>query len=326
MRSRLARALKILTAVLGIAAVALFMVGRSQAPPAPVWAAGMVRQTEIRVAPDITGRLKSITVRPGQHVHRGDVLAILDNPDLAASVGETEAAAASAKADRDNVYAGVRAEEVAIGADDVRSAQANLLLARQENDRVVALSAKDFASRARLDETSASLARAQADVQLKLARYASANAGPTAEERALADAKVKLAAATVANLRSKFDKLTIKAPVDGVVGILVAEPGEILPPGKPILTLDVEGERWFALTLREDQAFGLTLGARATLVTDNGTRIAARVSEMRPLGEFATWRAARAVGDHDLNSFQVRLDPLVPTALAPGMRVWFAVR
>ena len=46
--------------------------------------------------------------------------------------------------------------------------------------------------------------------------------------------------------------------------------------------------------------------------------------ELRPLGEFATWRAGRAVGDHDLNSFLLRLDPIDPKdeGLQPGMTVW----
>jgi HlyD family secretion protein len=47
--------------------------------------------------------------------------------------------------------------------------------------------------------------------------------------------------------------------------------------------------------------------------------------ELRPLGEFATWRAARAVGDHDLNSFRMRLDPVADAGrLEPGMTVWLA--
>ncbi len=68
----------------------------------------------------------------------------------------------------------------------------------------------------------------------------------------------------------------------------------------------------------------LTVGSDVTLTTDDGRRIAARVTELRPLGEFATWRAARAVGDHDLNSFLLRLDPIDPKdeELQPGMIVW----
>ena len=42
-------------------------------------------------------------------------------------------------------------------------------------------------------------------------------------------------------------------------------------------------------------------------------------------GEFATWRAARAVGDHDLNSFLVRVDPETPNdSIEPGMTVRLA--
>ena len=88
-------------------------------PPIP----GMVRQTEIRIAPETTGRLATIAVIPGQHVHKGDLLAVLDNPELTAAVGEAKAAAASAKAERDRVYSGVRAEEVAIATQAVQTAR-----------------------------------------------------------------------------------------------------------------------------------------------------------------------------------------------------------
>jgi HlyD family secretion protein len=283
----------------------------------------MVRQTEIRIAPEISGRLVSIPVRAGQPVHKGDLLAVLDNPELAASLGEAKAAATSARAERDRIYSGVRAEEVAILAESMRTAEANLLLAEQQNARSVALAARDFASRQELDESKASLAKAQADLDLKRAQHAAASAGPIAEERVLADARVVLAEATVADLQAKLDKTRLLAPVDGTVGILVGQLGEIVPVGKPVLTLDVGAARWFAFTLREDALRQLTVGSDVTLTTDDGRRIAARVTELRPLGEFATWRAARAVGDHDLNSFRLRLDPLAATeGLQPGMTMW----
>ena len=70
------------------------------------------------------------------------------------------------------------------------------------------------------------------------------------------------------------------------------------------------GKPWFAFTLREDALRQLTVGSDVDAHDGDGRRFAARVTELRPLGEFATWRAARAVGDHDLNSFRLRLDPL----------------
>jgi HlyD family secretion protein len=325
MNVQLRRRLFIGLAVAGVGIAALIaFIPRHSATPA---IAGMVRQTEIRIAPEVTGRLASIDVRAGQPVRKGDLLAVLSNPELAASLGEAKAAAKSAKAQRDDVYSGVRAEQVAILAQSVQTAEANLLFAEQEDVRAVALAAREFASRQQLDERNAALAKARADLALKKAQLAAARAGPTVEERALADARVALAEATVADLQAKLDKLRLVAPADGIVGILVAELGEIIPVGKPVLTLEVGSERWFAFTVREDALGGLTVGREVRLSTGDGKQIAARVTELRPLGEFATWRAARAVGDHDLNSFRLRLDPIgAVTGLQPGMTVWLPGR
>jgi HlyD family secretion protein len=317
------RGLLVVSGLVVVVAAAILVTRPWQQPPvSPI--AGMVRQTEIRIAPEITGRLASLAVRAGQKVRKGELLATLDNPELAASLGEAEAAARSAAAERARIYSGVRAEEVAILDQSVATAEANLALARQEQARAAALAAREFASRQSLDETDAALAKQTADLALKRAQLDAARAGPTAEERALADSRVALANATVAALRAQVDKTRIVAPADGVVGILVVEPGEIVPVGKPVMTLQIESEPWFAFTVREDALYGLGIGSEVRLSTGDGRPVRARVTELRALGEFATWRAARAVGDHDLNSFRLRLDPLdtAPDGLRPGMTVW----
>jgi multidrug resistance efflux pump len=320
MRKPPRNAVSIVLAVVAVAAVLIALaLDRPRAAP-PI--AGMVRQTEIRIAPEITGRLTEVAVKTGQPVRKGDLLATLDNPELAASLGEAKAALAAARADRDNVYAGMRAEEVSILAQAVDTAEANLVLARQEIARTSALAARDFASRQELDDRTAQLTKSEADLALKRAQHAAGKAGPTAEERALADARVVLAEATVTDLQAKLDKTRLTAPVDGVAGVIVGERGEVVPVGKPVLVLEA-GRPWFAFTLREDALGGLTVGSNVDLTTTSGQKIAARVTELRPLGEFATWRAARAVGDHDLNSFRLRLDPVAAAGgLRPGMTVW----
>lgn len=284
---------------------------------------GMVRQTEIRVAPQTTGRLALLAVRPGQEVHAGDLIATLSNPELAASAEEARSALASAKAERTRILSGVRTEEVAIAAQEVATAEANLLLAQAQYDRAAALAPKGFASRQRLDEETASLAKAKAALDLKRARHQAALAGPTREERYLAQAKVELAEASLATLEAQLGTLTLVSPADGVIGIQVAEPGEIVVPGKPVMTLRVQGDRWFGFTLREDALGGLTIGSEISLTAGDGQPVQGKVTELRPLGEYATWRAARAVGDHDLNSFRLRAEPVHPVnTIEPGMSVW----
>jgi HlyD family secretion protein len=248
---------------------------------------------------------------------------VLANPELAASVEEARAALASARAERERVHAGVRPEEIEIAKQAMRTAEANLHLAEQYNARAVALAARSVTTRAQLDESNATLAKARADLEVKTTQFTAAKAGPVAEERSLVDARVTLAAATLDDLSARLEKTRLLAPADGVIGVRVAEPGEVLPPGKPVLTMVPDKERWFGFTLREDLLQGLAMGQTVTVLRPDGQRIEARVTELRPLGEFATWRAARAVGDHDLNSFRLRLDPVgASEGLEAGMTVW----
>jgi HlyD family secretion protein len=283
---------------------------------------GMVRETEIRIAPEIGGRLAAFKVKEGDAVKQGTVLAVISNPELSAALEEAKAAAATAKAARDRVYAGLRAEEVAGLARGVDIAEANLTFARQQRARSSALAPKNFVSGQRVDQDAAAVAEAEAELKLRQAELAEAKAGPTAEERASADAKVAAADAAVAVLQSELNKTTLTAPADGRVAILVAEPGEAVVPGGAVLTLYADHGRWFGFTAREDRIVGLRIGSTLQLAGADGKPLAARIAELRPLGEFATWRATRAVGSHDLNTFLIRAEPEDGTTLAAGITVF----
>ena len=71
---------------------------------------GVVRATEVRVEPEVNGELVLIGVEKGTYVHAGDVLARLSAVELTAQADQARAALASATANRNNVYAGVRRE------------------------------------------------------------------------------------------------------------------------------------------------------------------------------------------------------------------------
>jgi HlyD family secretion protein len=317
------RALLLLIAValIGGAALLVYRSQTAERPDAPI--IGMVRETELRIAPDTTGRLQSLRVVAGQSVKKGDVLAVLSNPELEASVLEAKAAAHQTLADRDNVYAGVRTEERDISGQNVRRAQANLILAHLQYDRAATLAAKNFVSKQQLDENAASLREAEAALDLARSAEARNRAGPTREERIVADSQVALADAKVVDLQAQFAKTQLLAPTDGVIALLVAEPGEVIAPGEAVLTMTTEHGQWFSFTVREERLRGLDVGSKQKVTLDTGETIEGEVTEMRPLGEFATWRAARAVGDHDLNSLLVRVDPIAPVStMQPGMTAW----
>ena len=314
-----------------IAAVALLLVaaaaggylGWRSSVAAPI--VGVVRVTEIRVAPEVSGQLTSIKVRKGDQVRSGDVVAELSALEISASVVQARAALDEAVANRDHVYAGVRAEEIASLAAAIAKAKAKFDYAQAQLTRTATLARSNTATQQALDEAENDMAAARADVAEAQANHDAAVAGPTREERAIADAQVKAAAAALAVLERHLEKTILRAPADGVVTVIVAEVGENIRAGQPVLAIEETDKRWLSFNVREDRLHGLTVGAKVE-VARQGTRDAtpAVVTELVSLGPFATWQAERAIGDHDRNTVRLRLDPQTDAiGFEPGMTVWF---
>jgi HlyD family secretion protein len=285
---------------------------------------GVVRTTEIRVAPEVGGQLAAIKVRKGDQVRAGDVVAELSALELTAAVAQARAALAAASANRDNVYAGVRAEEIASLAAGIAKAKSKLEYAQAQLSRTATLAQTNTATQAALDQAENDVAAARADLAEAQANHDAAVAGPTREERAIADAQVKAAASALAVLERRLDKTLLRAPADGVVTVIVAEIGENVRAGEPVLAIAETGRQWLSFNAREDLLHGLTVGTKVDVRrpgTDASTP--ALVTEMLPLGSFATWQAERAIGDHDRSTLRLRLDLQGDASgLEPGMTIW----
>src|SRR5499427_5460137 len=246
---------------------------------------GVVRATEIRIAPEVGGQLAAIKVQKGDRIRAGDVLAELSAIELTASVGQARASLAAATADRDHVYAGVRDEEIASLAAEIAKAKSRLTYVDAQLTRTSTLARSDFASQQALDQARYDVASARADVAEAEANHAAAKAGPTHEQRAIADAQVKAAASALAVLERRLDKTTLRAPAEGVISVIVAEIGENVRAGQPVLAIQETGKHWLSFNAREDLLRGLTVGATVD-VSRLGTRetIPATVTELRPTG------------------------------------------
>lgn len=319
-----ARRAAIVAIVLALAAgVLIYAARRSEAPTAIV---GVVRSTEVRVEPEVNGQLVSIAVEKGAHVHAGDVLAKLYAVELTAQVDQARAALASATANRNNVYVGVRREQVDSLKAEIAKANARLEYAQAQLNRTSTLARDNFESQQALDQAENTAASARADVAEAQANYNAAVAGPTREERAIADAQVQAAAAAVAVLERRLEKTILRAPVDGVVSVIAAEVGENVRAGQPILMVEAAGKQWLSFNAREDHLRGLAVGETVSVARSGADDVVkAVVTELRPLGVFATWQAERVIGDHDRNTLRLRLDPQREAAdLEPGMTVWIA--
>ena len=144
---------------------------------------GIVRATEIRVAPEVGGQLAAIKIQKGDQVRAGDVVAELSALELTASVGQARATLAAAAADRDHVYAGVRDEEIASLAAEIAKAKSRLAYMEAQLTRTSTLARSDIASQQALDQAQHDTASARADVAEAEANHAAAKAGPKEEQK-----------------------------------------------------------------------------------------------------------------------------------------------
>src|SRR5580693_4910026 len=271
---------------------------------------GVVRATEVRVEPEVDGQLVSIAVEKGAQVRAGDVLARLSAVELTAQADQARAALASATANRNNVYAGVRREQVDSLKAAIAKAGASLEYVQAQLTRTSTLARQSFESQQSLDQAENDVASARAGVAEAQANYDAAVAGPTREERAIADAQVQATAASLAVIERRLEKMILRAPADGVVSVIASEVGENVHAGQPILMVEAAGRQWLSFNIREDYLKGLAVGKVADVTRSgaNGT-IRSVVTELRPLGIFATWQAERVIGDYDRNTLRLRFDP-----------------
>ena len=320
------RLILVLAGAAVLAAVAIVVLVPRHAPPPPL--AGMVRQTEIRIAPEITGRLTSVAVRAGQAVRKGDALG--SARQSRARRHRSARPRRRRPAPRPNGPTSMPACVTKNGRSSREASRRPRPTCCWPSRRMRAPSPwRRGTSPASRSSTRATprWPRRRADLDLKRAQLAAAHAGPTAEERALADARVALAEATVADLQAKLDKTRLVAPVDGVVGILVAEPGEVVPVGKPVLTLEVGQREMVRLHPARGRA-GRALTVGSTRHADDRRWPADRGARHASCGRSASSRPGvpRAPSATTISTASACGSIRSPAEdkLQPGMTVWLA--
>lgn len=291
--------------------------------PPPLIVQGQVSADEVDISPRVSGRVARLNADVGDSVKQGDVLVELTNPELSAALAASKAALAVAQANQSNIET-VRPETVTAQKAQVAADQADVDLSQSSYSRQQKLLSTGNTPQADLDQATRNLQAALKKKEADEAELALTIEGASAEQRALAEAQVKQAAAAVAQQAVDVDELRIVAPISGEVTTRIAELGENFSPGAPLYALVDVKNSWMTFNLREDLLAGLKVGDtfRVDIPALGAKDVAVKVTVINVEGQYATWRATRATGDFDLRTFEVRARPVEPlTGLRPGMSV-----
>jgi HlyD family secretion protein len=216
----------------------------------------------VEIGATITARVATVPVKEGDVVAADAALVQLEDDEARAALAQAEASLQQALARRDSQRAVQRP------AADAALDQANATFATAERDlaRSKELVAQGFVSAARIDEAqrAVDIARAQRDS----ARAAAAAQRERGAETVAADAQLQAAQAAVQVARARLEQSVLRAPAAGKVLQRAVEPGQIVQPGRALLTLGVDGPVELVALVDERFIGQLQVGQGASVVAD----------------------------------------------------------
>lgn len=205
---------------------------------------GRLEATEVQIASKTPGRLAEVHVDEGDNVIKGQVLARMDTRTLEAQRNQAEAEVVRAR------------QNLAATEANVQLRQSEQLLAHQELKRTQELFKRGYASAQIIDQQQARVDTANAAVNAARAQVSAATAA------------IGATLAQVAQLTSEIDDSTLRAPLDGVIQLRLAEPGEVLGAGGRVLLMIDPNDQYMNLYLPASVAGKLTVGDEARLLLD----------------------------------------------------------
>lgn len=235
--------------------------------------------SRVEVGSTVTGRVVQVAVRQGAQVRQGDLLVRLESDELRAALAQAQATERQAAAR----LAGLRSSGRGSAQAVVAQTQSVLIAAEAELRRTQDLVAKGFLSASRLDEARRAVEVAQA--QLAGAQAQSAANAERGTEIMQAQAQLALAAAASSAARARLAQAVLSAPADATVLARSVEPGQIVQPGRALLSLALAGPLQLVAQVDERYLEQLRVGQPASVLADAfpEQRFAASVLSIAPL-------------------------------------------
>ena len=230
---------------------------------------GTVEARDIDISPKLAGRIEEIYAEEGDHVKKDQLLLQMDDRQLKIQVQRAEAALKIAEQQLKDLEAGARQEEIASAKASVGAAEAALKKADNDLKRARELYEDEAASKDYLEKAELQMENAQKNLDVARENLKLIKAG--ARSNVLESAKFRVNEARRAMdevMLLQTDSRTF-SPIDGIVTIRSAEPGEIIGVGTPVLTIINPVDCYLKIYISEKVLGNITLGQKARVLSDS---------------------------------------------------------
>jgi HlyD family secretion protein len=235
------------------------------------------------ISPKITAPVKKFYVQRGSHVKAGQLLATLENSDLAAAALDNKGSYTAAQATYETATRGTVPEEFTKANLDLVQAKGaldlaqSIVTARADLFKQGAIPGRD------LDTAKASLVQAQAAYDIAKQHFDSVKGFSNKAALATAQGTLTSAKAKYLGAEAQLSYTEIRSPIDGVVTDRPLFAGETAAAGSPVVTVMDTSALIAKLHIAQMQAQQLTVGAAATItVRGLADPVPAKVSLISP--------------------------------------------
>ncbi len=285
---------------------------------------GMFETTTVNVASLDPGRIDTILVDEGDYVKKGQLLAKLETDIIQTKVGQAEGAVQAAGALVEKAKAGARREQIQAAQNKYGMARSQFEFAEKTYRRFQVLYADSIISQQEMDEMKFKYNAAKDQMDAAKALYDMALKGARKEDIKAAEGQYQMAKNKYNEAMEFYRQLNVYAPASGEISSKIAENGEVVPQGYPILTIMVPEKIYAVLNIREDDLPLFKKGAtiKGKVPGLGGKAFDFKVSYIAPMADFATWVPTKSKGEFDMKTFEIHLKPVKHvTGLRPGMSV-----
>ena len=272
-----------------------------------------------------------------------------------ADIGQVRQAGASVQQAQERlkmISSGARPEELSQAQDKLHEAQLRMQQAQQTADNAKTMLSEGIISQQKYDTLQSTADAAKSDYQSAQSAVKIMKSGGRPEERQMASAQlsaakaqysqvlrgarpeeVSIASANVEKARSALQALQaqlaeeqIRAPFAGYVSVIGVTEGELVPPGRPVISVLDYSHLWADVYVPESKLSQVALGESVTVKAKSykDSQFSGSVALINPKSEFIP----NSGGDSSTeeSTFRVKVsvdgkDKLHQTQLYPGMKV-----
>ena len=239
--------------------------------------------TQAALMPKISAPVRQFHVHRGDRVRRGQLLAELENRDLAAAAVEAKGNLDQAEANLKSVSSASLPDEVTKSQNEVRANKEALDAAQKVLESRKMLFEQGALPRKQLDEAQVAYVQAHGQYDSALKHLESLQKVGKEEQIKAAQAQVEAARGRWQGAEAQLEYSKIASPIDGVVTDRPLYPGEMASAGAPLLTvMDVSRVVARASVSVEELRF-CKVGDRATIASaDSGAELQGKVNVVSP--------------------------------------------